>query len=190
MAGRSGQVYVALLRAVNVAGRALLMKDLRPLFEALPAEDVSTYVQSGNVVFRSGIGTAPSVARAAEQQIRSRLGVDTVVIVRTANDLAKVVAGNPFLGGGRDEATLHVTFLATAADPDRVANLAAAAGAARPDEVRVVGHDAYVSCPDGYGRSKLNNAFIERKLGVAATTRNWRTVTTLREMARALGGDD
>jgi len=187
MTARQGQAYVAMLRAVNVAGRSVLMKDLRPLFEALPAEDVSTYVQSGNVVFRSAIGAAASVARAAEQQLRSRLGIETVVFVRTSHDLAQVVAQNPFLGGGRDEATLHVTFLAAPPDSDRVANLTVAAGDTGSDEVRVVGRHAYVSCPNGYGRSKLNNAFLERKLGVAATTRNWRTVTALLEMARALG---
>lgn len=179
-----------MLRAVNVAGRPLLMKDLRPLFEALPAEDVSTYVQSGNVVFRSAIGAAASVARAAEQQLSSRFDVDTVVIVRTADEMSQVVAENPFLRGGHDDTRMHVTFLATAPDSDRVAGLAAAAEAAGPDQVRVVGRNAYLSCPEGYGRTKLNNAFIERKLGVAATTRNWRTVTTLLKMARSLGAGD
>jgi uncharacterized protein (DUF1697 family) len=183
-----GQVYVAMVRAVNVAGRPLLMADLRALIEALPAEEVATYAQSGNVVFRSATPNAGAVAGAASARISNHLGAKVAVVVRGADDLARVVAHNPLVTGGRDESKLHVTFLVSEPGRERAAALATAPGAGN-DLFKVDGREVYLYCPDGYGRTKLNNAFFERKLGVAATTRNWRTVTRLDNMARALGSD-
>jgi uncharacterized protein (DUF1697 family) len=99
------------------------------------------------------------------------------VLLRTRAELAKLVAGNPFLRAGKDPSTLHVTFLADVPGGARIE--APGSGA---DEFRIVRREVYVHCPNGYGRSKLSNAFFEKKLGVVATTRNWRTVTTLAEL--------
>ena len=156
------------------------MADLRELFDALGAEDVTTYVQSGNVVFTSR-AAARELPPVIERRIRSDLGLDVKVLVRTKSELAKVVAGNPFTGGGRDASKLHVTFLAE--KPARARVDALDPGVAAPDELRVVGREVYLHCPNGYGRSKLTNAFFEQKLGVAATTRNWRTVSKLAELS-------
>jgi uncharacterized protein (DUF1697 family) len=93
-----------------------------------------------------------------------------------------VVAANPFLDGSADLAKLHVTFLAEAPDPERAARLEAPAG--QPDELSLAGREVYLHTPDGYGRSKLSNAFLEKRLGVAATTRNWKTVGKLKELSR------
>lgn len=179
----SDEVYIAMLRAVNVAGRTIAMKDLRALFEALPANDVSTYVQSGNLVFRAAARNGAAVAGAAERLIASHLELSVAVIVRTAEELAGVVADNPFLSTGADEARLHGTLLATLPESGRAAALAAAPPDSGHDEFQIQGQTVYVHAPDGYGRTKLNNAFFERKLGVVATTRNWRTLTTLSRMA-------
>ena len=104
------------------------------------------------------------------------------VLVRSAAELAGVVAGNPFVGrAGVDPRTLHVTFLADAPDPDRCTAIEPDAGGA--DAFEIVGREVYLHCPGGYGRSKLNNAFWERKLKVPATTRNWNSVTRLAAMA-------
>jgi uncharacterized protein (DUF1697 family) len=184
-----GQVYVAMVRAINVAGRPLLMADLRALIETLPAEEVSTYLQSGNAVFRSAAPNAAAVAGAASARISSHLGTKVAVMVRGADDLARVVAHNPLASGGRDESKLHVTFLASEPGRDRAASLGATVPGAGDDLFKADGREVYLYCPDGYGRTKLNNAFFERKLAVAATTRNWRTVTRLDNMARALGSD-
>ena len=173
--------YVALLRGINVGGRTRVgMDDLRRLFVALGHADVESYLQSGNVVFRSPVEEPARVAGEIEQGIARDLGVTVTVLVRTADDLARVVASNPFVSRETDPATLHVTFLADAPDRERVARLATPSG--EPDELALVGREVYLHCPNGYGRTKLNNAFIERRLGVAATTRNWRTVTTLGEL--------
>ncbi|MDQ1391642.1 MAG: hypothetical protein QOF30_619 [Acidimicrobiaceae bacterium] len=178
-------VYIAMLRGINVTGHNKVpMKDLRALVEALPADDVGTYVQSGNVVFESRGGDAARIAHDIEARIQAQLGLDVAVVVRTSDELDQVRSGNPFLTGGRDHARLYVTFLAALPGPDRVRAMEAVAPAAAPDECRLLGHHVYLHCPDGYGRTKLNNAFFERKLAVTATTRNWRTVTNLAEMAR------
>jgi uncharacterized protein (DUF1697 family) len=158
------------------------MDDLRALVHALGGDDVQTYVQSGNVVFKSSAPTA-ELASGIERGIQRKLGLDVTAMVRTKEQLAQVVRGNPFARRGTASTELHVTFLEHDPDPDRVAQL----GERRfePDRFAVVGADVYLHCPNGYGRSKLSNAFFERQLGVPATTRNWKTVTTLATLASA-----
>jgi uncharacterized protein (DUF1697 family) len=156
------------------------MGDLRALFADLGFEDVSTYVQSGNVVFK-GAGGAEKLGRAIEKGMKKDLGVEVPVLLRTRTELAKIVERNPFLRDGREPATLHVTFLTDKPARARVAELDPAAFGS--DELAIVGREVYLHCPNGYGRSKLTNAFFERRLGVGATTRNWKTVTTLAELA-------
>ena len=90
---------------------------------------------------------------------------------------------NPLLRDGKDPKSLHVTFLATA--PAKHAVGALDGDAFSPDEFRVHGQEVYLSCPNGYGRTKINNSWFERKLGVGATTRNWKTVTQLVALAGA-----
>jgi uncharacterized protein (DUF1697 family) len=174
--------YVSLLRGINVSGRnRIAMADLRALFEAHGHHDVTTYVQSGNVVSRSSTRGAGAVARAIQRAIADDLGLDVTVLVRTPAELHRILEGNPFLGPGADVAKLHVTFLGEPAAATRAAALDG--GAFAPDRFAVHGREVYVHCPDGYGRTKINNTFFERKLGVTATTRNWNTVTQLAELA-------
>jgi uncharacterized protein (DUF1697 family) len=174
-----GSTYVALLRGINLGARnKVAMADLRALFAALGATDVATYLQSGNVVFKS-TERRSDLSRAVEERLRRDLGVDVKVLLRTRRDLALVVARNPF--GARDPASLHATFLAEKPARGRVGTLDP--GRSGPDEFRVVGQTVYLHCPNGYGRSKLSNAYFEKQLGVAATTRNWKTVTALAELA-------
>ena len=172
------RTYVALLRGINVGGRTkIAMADLRKLFADLGAEDVTTYVQSGNVVFRSG-AAATALARSIEERIAGELGLRVTVVIRTAAELAKVVAGSPFAA---EPTQLHVVFLAEKPPAARVRALDATRGA--PDEFRVVGREVYLHYPSGSGRSKITNAWFEKELGVAGTARNWRTVTALAGLA-------
>ena len=174
--------YVCLLRGVNVSGqRKVDMKALKELFVALGHTDVTTYIQSGNVVFSGPKKSPDTLARAVEKRMADDLGVDVVALVRTARELAAVAEANPFLGRGADVAKLHVTFLAGKPDTGRLESVDADAFA--PDEFVIRGREVYLHCPNGYGRSKLNNAFWEKRAGVAATTRNWRTVTKLLDLA-------
>jgi uncharacterized protein (DUF1697 family) len=172
-----------MLRGINIGSRRRVsMSDLRAAFEALGADEVQTYVQSGNVVFRSADAAGKLVGR-VERKIHAEFGADVAVIVRTQAEMARVLKANPFLQEGSDTTALHVTFLAEKPDPAKVRGLTAPTAAA--DEFAVIGREVYLHCPDGYGRTKLNNAFFEKKLGVAATTRNWKTVTALADLARA-----
>jgi uncharacterized protein (DUF1697 family) len=174
-----------MLRAVNVGGRTVAMTDLRAIYEELGHHDVVTYVQSGNVVSRTNARSAAAVQRAVRGAIAQDLGLDVEVVVRTPRELRAILDGNPYLRvrPRPDPKTLHVTFLATKPDAALVRALDEQAFA--PDEFRVVGRDVYVSCPGGYGRTKINNTWFERRLQVAATTRNWNTVNKLAEMAIA-----
>jgi uncharacterized protein (DUF1697 family) len=180
---RAPGTYVALLRGINLGARnKVSMADLRELFHALGAEDVATYLQSGNVVFKSRAEAAELVG-AIQDRIRSDLGLDVTVLVRTSGELGQVLARNPFAKSGREPTRLHVTFLAETPPPARVRKLDPKHS--EPDEFEIVGREVYLHTPNGYGRSKLSNAYFEKQLGVAATTRNWRTVTNLAELASA-----
>jgi uncharacterized protein (DUF1697 family) len=174
--------YVALLRGVNLGARnKVSMADLRTVFESFGAEDVQTYVQSGNVVFKSRLRSAAELTAAIERRISRELGLEIRVILRTSEQLAKIVAGNPFAAKQAEGTKLHVTFVADAPKRARVRTLESEAF--EPDEFHVHGREVYVHTPKGYGRSKLSNAYFEKQLDVAATTRNWNTVTKLAELA-------
>jgi uncharacterized protein (DUF1697 family) len=157
------------------------MADLRALVEELGGEEVRTYLQSGNVVFRSR-STPSKLEEALAQSIRRTFGLDVTVLVLTAERLAKIVADNPFVVRGAAPAALHVTFLASRPDPTRVRRLSD--GSFAPDEFRAAGDAVYLHCPNGYGRTKLSNAVLEKQLAVPATTRNWKTVMMLAELVR------
>jgi uncharacterized protein (DUF1697 family) len=174
--------YAALLRAINLGSRnKISMPDLRALFEDVGGKDVRTHVQSGNVVFRSPERSPARLVTAIEQKISSDLGLDVKVLLRTAAQLDKVVRDSPFATSA-DASDVHVTFLADSPAAERVA--AIDPSKIEPDRFAVVGREVHLHCPNGYGRSKLSNAFLEKKLGQPGTTRNWRTVTTLADMAK------
>jgi len=179
--------FVALLRGINVGGRNRLpMADLRGLVADLGFGDVSTYLQSGNVVF-TGTGRPAAVGRAIEARISADLALTVPVVVRSATELADVVARCPFAGGSVDPKTVHITFAAAPPDPARLGRLAAGAPYGH-DRYEVSGSEVFLLCPGGYGDTKLTNTFLERQLGVGATTRNWRTVTALAGLAGGAGG--
>lgn len=174
-------MWIALLRGINLGARnKVAMADLRALFEELGADDVSTYVQSGNVVFRSARSRA-ELGQAVVEGISERLGLELTVVLLTKAELARLEQGNPFASSEPDPVKLHVTFLAERPQAGRVRELGKLEF--EPDEFEVAGTAVYLHCPQGYGRSKLSNAFFEKQLGVAATTRNWRTVKALAELA-------
>jgi uncharacterized protein (DUF1697 family) len=174
-------VYVAMLRGVNVGGNSLKMDWLREACEGMGWQDVRTYVQSGNIVFSSRLG-ASKLAPTLKATIDAQTRLPVAVVVRSASEMAKVVAGNPFpKQKGVDLTKLHVTFLAEAPSKPALDKLDALAGTR--DEYRLVKQEIYLHCPINYGQTKLSNTAIEKALSVGATTRNWNTVTTLSEMA-------
>jgi uncharacterized protein (DUF1697 family) len=174
-------VYVAMLRGVNVGGNSLKMDWLREACEGIGLQNVRTYVQSGNIVFSSRLG-AEKLATTLKTTIDAQTRLPVTVVVRSASEMTKIVAGNPFLKQkGIDVTKLHVTFLAKAPSKPALEKLDALAGTR--DEYRLLGQEIYLHCPINYGETKLSNTAIEKVLSVGATTRNWKTVTVLREMA-------
>jgi uncharacterized protein (DUF1697 family) len=175
--------YASMLRAVNVSGqRKLKMTELRELCESLGHSDVETYLQSGNILLTTRMAQTklgPSLSDAIAREFGYS---DVDVLVWTAGELASLIQTNPFLARGCDPAKLHVTFLAR--DPGAVAIESIGTDRYIPDEFAAGKKAVYVYCPNGYGRTKLNNAFFERKLDVPATTRNWQTVSNLYALTR------
>ena len=140
-----------------------------------------TYIQSGNAVFASRRSPA-ALGASLEKAVEDALGTRVPVLVRTRDELERVVGTNPFVPGDGNVGILHVTFLGAVPDPQAVAS--ARARPAGDDGFAVVGREVYLRCPGGYGNTKLTNTFFEKALGSEATTRNWRTLTKLVELAR------
>jgi uncharacterized protein (DUF1697 family) len=172
--------YVAMLRGVNVGGNPLKMEWLRKACEELGLREARTYLQSGNVVFASSLGAA-KLAAMLKQKIDRQTRLPVPVIIRSAKQMADIIAQNPFLKRkGIDATKLHVTFLGDA--PKRIDRERLDKLVGTRDEYRFAGREIYLHCPINYGETKLSNTAIEKALGVSATTRNWATVTTLAEM--------
>jgi uncharacterized protein (DUF1697 family) len=172
--------WIALLRAINVgSGRKVPMKPLARVFEDADCADVVTYIQSGNVVFTHPARSATTLGADLEARIRDLAGFDVPVMLRTAREWEKLVEENPFPKA--EPGHLHVFFLAAAPAASTVSALDLAAFA--PEELVVVGREAYCHVPLGLGRAKLPAAAIP-KLKVPATARNWRTVLKLLDLAR------
>jgi len=174
--------YIALLRSVNVAGHGRIsMADLTQTFVTLGHIDITTYIQTGNVLFNSPGRTPTTLAAAIEDQLARDFGHTPAVILRTVPDLARVVATSPFPKKGADPSRHHVTFLATPPSEERLA--AFTPPPSGRDELTIVGQEVYVHTPDGYAGTKLTGTLLERRLGVVSTTRNWNTVTKLHALA-------
>ncbi len=175
--------YIALLRAINVGGtKKVAMSELRAFVETLSFADVRTLLQTGNLVFNGKTRSATSLERQLESEAQKRLNLDTDFFVRTAGELAAIIAKNPFPSEAkRDPSHLVVQFLKDAAAPAAVKALQAAITG--PEIVRAKDKQLYVVYPAGIGRSKLTAKLIESKLGARATGRNWNTILKLAALA-------
>ena len=181
-------VYIALLRGINVGGRNKLpMKDLARMFEGAGCTDVRTYIQSGNVVFRADEALAGRIGGLIVATIEEELGYQVPVVVRSAEQLERAVAGNPFAGDEVDDKQLHVAFLAE--EPKEAAVAELDPERSPPDRFEISGREIYMHLPNGVARSKLSNAYFDRVLATVSTVRNWRTTKRLLEMAKEKPGD-
>ena len=156
------------------------MPELREALEEVGYEDVQTYLQSGNVLLSSTAKPA-SVARKCERQIAAKFDLDIAVVVRTGAELAKVVQRNPLGKIANDPKRYQVSFLERELDAELLAQLQELAVA--PERLVAIGRELYAWHPRGVARSKLWARLADRRLGVAATARNWTTVTKLLELA-------
>ena len=183
MSGGDGPVIV-LLRGINVGGKNRLpMVELARLLEGLGLQDVETYIQSGNAVGRCVGEAASTLGETLAAAIEERHGFRPRVLVIGADRLSEAVDANPFPEASTEPGSLHLVFLARpppSPDLDSLAKIASAS-----ERFHLARDVFYLHTPDGFGRSKLA-ANVEKLLGVAATARNWRTVTKLREMVDAM----
>ena len=181
-------VLISMLRGVNLGSHNRVKMDaLRALYESLNLEDPRTYVQSGNVIFRTGEKNLAALANKIQDAIEREFKFRPEVVLRTASELRQTVAANPFAGRGDIEpGKLVVTFLVAQPRPeasDKLANLKK-----YPEELHLKGRDLYTYFPNGLGRSKLPWSSLGELLGTNGTARNWNSVVKMLEMAEELGG--
>jgi uncharacterized protein (DUF1697 family) len=174
--------YIALLRGINLgSSRRVSMQDLRAILTGLGYEDVATLLQSGNAVFTSPRRQAEKVRAELERGISGELGIAVRCVVRTAAELAAVVAENPFPERAADGAKLMVTFLSGPVESSIVDGSDEARFA--PDEFHLGAREIYLWLPNGASGSRIPIDFWDKKTKLLATTRNWNTVTKLLAMA-------
>ena len=181
-------VVISMLRGVNVGGHNKIKMDaLRALYVSLKLEDVATFIQSGNVVFRTKERELGKVGKRIGDGIEKSFGFRPEVILRTVEEMRGVVARNPFAGRKDVEpGKLLVWFLA--AEPEAEARKKVFTVKMEREELRLDERELYIYFPDGQGRSKLSMAAVERALKVSGTGRNWNSVLKLLEMAEGLEG--
>ena len=179
--------YVALLRGINLgSNRQLAMPQLRDLVRSMGYPDARTYIQSGNVLLRSERG-ASDIADELKRAIAERFNLDVPVLVRTADELAAVVAGNPFPQAAADGSRFYAVFLDRDPPQERIAAIDVAA--AEPDRFALGDRVIYAWYRGGLRASKLAPAISDRRLGVTTTARNWNTVTKLLALAEEFAAE-
>jgi uncharacterized protein (DUF1697 family) len=174
--------YISMLRGINVSGHNMIsMPDLIKLYESLDFQNVVTYVQSGNVIFDSTIKDIPKLSSQIESHIKKTFNFSVPVIIRHKDDLRLIISGNPFIKRKKEPINLYVTFLQSTPPPFDFKTLPPSTNSS--DEFIIKNKEIFLFCPNGYGRTKLNNNFFEKKLNLNATTRNWNSVNALFKLA-------
>ena len=182
--------YISILRGINVSGQKLIKMDaLRKSYEKLGFHNVMTYVQSGNVVFTNDNMELRRLKQKIFQQIENDFGFEVPVIVLTVEKLKDIIENNPFTKElNREQTFLHVTFLSSKPDHNDLKTICDSKiiEDKKQDGEEIIFSDnaVYLYCPNGYGNTKLTNNFLEAKLKVGATTRNWKTTNELLRIAQ------
>ena len=181
------KAYVALLRGINVGGKhSVPMKLLAQMFADAGCERVQTYIQSGNVVFAASSAVAAKIPKEICNAIRKKLGHEVPVVVRTAEQMKKVVAGNPYSTRKDFENFSHVVFFADQFSPANIRQLDPERSPG--DEFHCAACEVYLWLPNGAGKTKLTSAYLDKILASVGTQRNWRTVVKLNGMLLELDG--
>jgi uncharacterized protein (DUF1697 family) len=179
-------VLVSMLRGVNLGPHNRIKMDaLRSLYQSLKLEDPRTYVQSGNVIFRTKEKNSPQLASKIQDAIRKKLGCCPDVILRTTDEMRKAIAANPFPERVKTEpGKVLVTFLSEEPPREAQANLDNLKGF--PEELHLKGRELYIYFPNGAGKSKLPWSSVNKLLKVTGTARNWNSVLAVLEIAEEM----
>lgn len=176
--------YASVLRGINISGqKKIKMADLKSLYESLGFQNVVTYIQSGNVIFDTNSKDKSELKAKIEKVIEEEYKFHVPVEIRTHREIADIIDNNPLdpVDPQKNGTKVLVTFLSSQPTDARVSDLQHHVAA--PEQLFVMGKEVYLYCPNGYGKSKLSNTFLEKKLGVGATTRNWKSVLKLYELS-------
>ncbi|EMJ94723.1 MULTISPECIES: DUF1697 domain-containing protein [Leptospira] len=177
------KTYIALLRGINVSGqKKILMKDLSSIFESLGFMNVKTYIQSGNVLFQDKSKNVKELIALIEKKIREVFGFEVIVFIRSKEEFKAIIQSNPF--SKKDSNRIYVSFLNESKKNPDLTEIETVK--IKGEELVIQNKEIYFFSPKGYGVSKLSNNFLEKKLNVSATTRNWKTVITLSELTNNL----
>lgn len=177
------QTYISLLRGINVGGHRMIKMDtLQELLKKLGMRDVSTYIQSGNLVYRSKETDIQKLNLMLKKGIENEFGFEVPVITFTSAEWSAIIQDNPFTRDNtKNPAYMHLTLLSDIPLDENVGKICKKD---YPDEdFFIAGKAVYLYCPDGYSNTKLNNTLLEKKLKISATTRNWKTAIALAELA-------
>lgn len=173
------QTYISILRGINLGGHnTVKMDDLKKLLSKCGFSNIETYIQSGNAIYQYKITNTKRLDTIIQDKILQEFRFEVPVITLTIDELKEAAKNNPFSKERKkDTSFFHITFLS---DQSPKENLNKITGLNYlPDEFVIIGRAVYLYCPNGYGNTKLSNKFLENKLKVSATTRNWKTTNEL-----------
>lgn len=178
-------IYISLLRGINVSRqKSIKMHELRETYSKLDFHNITTYLQSGNVIFETQLTNPSGIEQLITNQIKHDFGYDIPVLVLNAEYFDNVYQNNPLYNdASKDQSFFHVTFLAS--KPNIINLDEIEAKQQEGEEFFIENRTVYLYCPNGYGKTKLTNNFFESKLKVSATTRNWKTITELVKLSVA-----
>lgn len=174
--------YVALLRGINVGGKNIVkMEVLKRILSSLGFQNVTTYIQSGNVIFDAKTIKADKLSKVIKDELIKELGFEVEVFVLEGQEYKKIISNNPFkLHNNIEDEALYVSILSGEPNAEKINEVTAYKS--NTDDIKIIGKTAYVFCSDGYSEAVFNNKFLEKKLGVLSTTRNLKTVNKLTNM--------
>ncbi|WP_442845364.1 DUF1697 domain-containing protein [Leeuwenhoekiella sp. H156] len=175
---------IALLRGINVGGhRIIKMADLKKLMTDLDFTSVKTYIQSGNIVFEAADQISEALSTQIKEAIAARFGFEVPVLVLNGAELEEAVNQNPYLNTEIDLSSLHLTLLSKTPETNKIVDLMAFDS--EPDAFTIKDRFIYLKLDTQYHKTKISNAFFEKKLGVEATTRNRKTILKLMELSKS-----
>jgi uncharacterized protein (DUF1697 family) len=174
--------YAAFIRGINVGGITLKMADLKAILTGIEFKNVTTYIQSGNVIFDSNEIDKSLLERKIREAIKRKSRIEVAIFVKTKEQIQSLVSNNPF-EKNMDEKRIYVTMLSKAPVGEKVGKIEAVNGA---NEKFILKKDViYSYYGNGYGKSKYTNNYFEKVLDVSATTRNWTTINKIFDIMNA-----
>jgi len=179
--------YISILRGINVSGqKKIKMADLKLLYQKLKFNNIETYIQSGNVVFESTLKSKTEIQSLIELAIKKHYKFQVPVIIRTVSDFEKIIKNLPFKSIDVEQhgTIVLVTLLADKPSKKLVDDIQQFV--TLPDKLVIKNKEVYLYCPNGYGKSKLTNNFMEKKLNTEATSRNWKSIHKIYQLASGL----